>query len=91
MIAEISLELQEDNVEALLDILDNNLDGDYTVKEYEIADNLKLINEHWYLIPNGELVNAFSGGIVEQYSMMGQDIINNLGSVHISASTIRAR
>lgn len=78
MIAEIASELQKDNVEALLDILDNNLDGDYAVKEYEIAVDLKLINEHWYLIPNGELANAFSGGIVEQFSMMGQNIINNL-------------
>lgn len=78
MIVEIASELQEDNVETLLDMLDDNLDGDYAVREYEIAVDLKLINEHWYLIPNGELANAFSGGIVEQYSMMGQDIINKL-------------
>ncbi len=78
MITEITSELQEYSVVTLLSTLEDNLDGDYAVKEYEVTVTLKLINEHWYLVPNGELANAFSGGIIEKYSTMGQEVINRL-------------
>jgi len=78
LITEIASEMQENNVDRLLEQLDNKLDEDIPTKEYEVTVGLRLVNEHWYLVPTGELSNAFSGGIIEQYSMMGQNIIEGL-------------
>ncbi len=78
LITEIASEMQENNVDRLLEQLDDKLDEDVPTKEYEVTVGLKLVNEHWYLVPNGELSNAFSGGIIEQYSMMGQKVIEGL-------------
>ena len=78
LITEIALEMHENNVDRLLEQLDNKLDEDVPTKEFEITVGLRLVNEHWYLVPTGELSNAFSGGIIEQYSMMGHNIIEGL-------------
>lgn len=78
LITEIASEMQENNVDQLLEQLDDKLDEDVPTKEYEVTVDLRLVNEHWYLVPSGELSNAFSGGIVEQYSMMGQNIMEEL-------------
>lgn len=78
LITEIASEMQENNVDRLLEQLDDKLDEDIPTKEYEVMVGLRLVNEHWYLVPTGELSNAFSGGIIEQYSIMGQKIIEGL-------------
>lgn len=78
LIKEIASEMQENNIDRLLEQLDGRLDEDVPTKEYEIKVDLKLVNEHWYLVPSGELSNAFSGGIIEQYSMMGQNVVEDL-------------
>lgn len=78
LITEIASEMQENNVDQLLEQLNNKLDEDVSTKEYEVTVGLRLINDHWYLVPTGELSNAFSGGIIEQYSMMGLNIIEGL-------------
>lgn len=78
LITEIAAGMQENNVDLLLERLNEKIDGDMAMKEYEVTVALKLVDEHWFLIPSGELANAFSGGIIEQYSMMGQNIIEGL-------------
>lgn len=78
LITEIASEMQENNVDRLLEQLDGKLNEDVPTKEYEVTVGLKQVNEHWYLVPTGELSNAFSGGIIEQYSMMGKNIIAGL-------------
>ena len=78
LITEIASEMQENNVDRLLEQLDVKLDKDVPTKEYEVTVGLRLGNNHWYLVPTGELSNAFSGGIIEKYSTMGQNIIEDL-------------
>ena len=78
MIEEIASTMQEENVEKLLEALDTQLDGDFPTKEFEVTVDLRRMNDHWYLIPNSQLANAFSGGLIEQYSLMGQNIVDEL-------------
>ena len=78
LITEIASEMQENNVDRLLEQLDVKLDKDVPTKEYEVTVGLRLVNNHWYLVPTGDLSNAFSGGIIEKYSTMGQNIIEDL-------------
>lgn len=74
----IASTMQENNVIELLDIFNKQLDEDYPIKEFNVTVNLKLVDEHWYLIVDGQLSNALTGGLVEQYSIMGEDIIEQL-------------
>lgn len=76
LLTEIASDMQENDVEQLLEQLNDSLDENILTKKYEITVNLKLVNEHWYLVPSGELANAFSGGIIEQYSAMGLNVID---------------
>lgn len=78
MINEIASTMQEESIDALLKALNTKLDEEFPQKEFDVSADLKLINEHWYLVPNGQLTNAFTGGLIEQYFMMGQNTINEL-------------
>lgn len=78
MIEEIASTMQEENVDVLLTELNNKLNGEFPQKEFDVSVDLKLVNEHWYLIPNEQLANAFAGGLIEQYFMMGENAINKL-------------
>lgn len=78
MIEDIAATMQEENTDMLLKTLSIKLDEEFPKKEFDVAVDLKLINEHWYLVPNGQLTNAFTGGLIEQYFMMGQNTINEL-------------
>lgn len=78
LLTEIASDMQENDVEQLLEQLNDRLDENILTKKYEITVNLKLVNEHWYLVPSGELANAFSGEIIELYSAMGLNIIDGL-------------
>ena len=78
MIRDIATTMQEEDTDILLKTLSVKLDEEFPKKEFDVSVDLKLINEHWYLIPNGQLANAFMGGLIEQYFMMGQNTINKL-------------
>lgn len=78
MIEDIVLTMQEDNIDMLLETFSSQLDKKFPTKEFKVSVNLKLINEHWYLVPNSQLANAFSGGLIEKYSMMGENTIDKL-------------
>lgn len=78
MIEEITSTVQEENVDVLLTAFNDNLNGKFPQKEFDASVDLKLVNEHWYLIPNEQLADAFTGGLIEQYFMMGENIINKL-------------
>lgn len=78
MIEDIAATMQEENTDILLKTLSIKLDEEFPKKEFDVSVDLKLINEHWYLVPNGQLTNAFTGGLIEQYFMMGQNTINEL-------------
>ena len=78
MIEDIAATMQEENTDMLLKTLSVKLDEEFPKKEFDVAVDLKLINEHWYLVPNGQLTNAFTGGLTEQYFMMGHNTINEL-------------
>lgn len=78
MIEEIASTMQEENVDVLLTALNDKLNGKFPQKEFDVSVDLKLVNEHWYLIPNDQLADAFTGGVNEQYFKMGQDVIDKL-------------
>lgn len=77
-ITEIAAMMQENNTEILLEALVDKLDKNNETKDFDVIVDLKLVDGHWYLIPSGELANAFSGGIIEQYSTMGERVIEHL-------------
>lgn len=78
MMDDIASTMQEESVEILLKTLNLQLDKDFSTKEFKITVNLRLVDDHWYLIPNGQLANAFAGGLIEKYSMMGKDKVDKL-------------
>lgn len=79
MLEDISLAIEGDSVDALLEELEVRLDSDdFPTEELEVSVELKPVGGRWYLVPNGQLSNAFSGGLVERYSMLGQDVVSSL-------------
>lgn len=75
MMIGIASGMEENNTEILFEQLAKQLNDKTPIHNYEIIVELRNVNEHWYLIPNGELANVFSGGLIEQYSSMGLSII----------------
>lgn len=78
MMTKIASGMEENNTEILFEQLSKQLNGKTPTQEYEIIVELRNVNGHWYLVPNGELANVFSGGLIEQYSLMGLNIIEGL-------------
>lgn len=78
MLQDIVLSNQENNIKSLLDSFEKQLEDDFPKKEFEVTINLMLFNNHWYIIPNDEFANAFSGGLIEQYSLIGRRTVENL-------------
>ena len=78
MMKKIASGMEENNTELLFEQLAKKLNGKTPMQKYEIIVELRNVNEHWYLVPNGELANVFSGGLIEQYSSMGLNIIEGL-------------
>lgn len=78
MMTKIASGMEENNTEILFEQLSKQLKGKTPTQEYEIIVELRSVNGHWYLVPNGELANVFSGGLIEQYSSMGLNIIEGL-------------
>ncbi len=52
----------------LMEALNNALQNDFPVKEFDVEIQLKNIENHWYLVPNDKLSNALSGGLMEAYT-----------------------
>ena len=74
-LSNIPVETEE---ELLEEKVKEHLESEFPMKEYEVTLELKQIEEHWYLIPNAELSNVMTGGMVEWYSEMGLRVIEKL-------------
>ena len=66
------------DVNELLSALETNLDSKFSTKEYLVDISLVLIDEHWFIIPNSELVNALSGGLVKEYLILERQMVDQL-------------
>ena len=64
------------DTEELMGAVDEALQGDFPTCEYEVELELKEMNEHWYLVPNAQLENALSGGLLDGYSEGVMDYVN---------------
>lgn len=67
-----------DNVDDLIENVSDKLDGNYPEKDFNVLLDLKLVNEHWYIVPNDELSNALSGGLITYYSELGMNTVDTL-------------
>ena len=67
-----------EDVNQLLSYLESELDSKFLSKEYSVKLSLLLINEHWFIVPNSELVNAFSGGVLKHYSIIERQMVEQL-------------
>lgn len=54
--------------EELMDTLNDALQNDFPVKEFDVEIQLNNIENHWYMVPNDKLNNALSGGLMEAYT-----------------------
>lgn len=58
------------DAEQLLLSIDQALQGEFPTKEYEVTIEIEEIEGHWYVVPNDRLENALSGGLLDMYSKM---------------------
>lgn len=58
------------DAEHLLLSIDQALQGEFPTKEYEVTIEIEEIEGHWYVVPNDRLENALSGGLLDMYSKM---------------------
>ncbi|HIV24492.1 MAG TPA: hypothetical protein IAB71_01705 [Candidatus Scatomonas pullistercoris] len=56
------------DTQELLDALEDSLRGSFPIKEFQTELELRQVEDHWYLLPNDELNNALSGGLMEAYT-----------------------
>lgn len=75
-IVEASEYLENDtNKEALLSLISEKLNGNYKTKEQKVKLDIVYKQSHWYIIPNSELSNVLSGGLLDYYSSLGKKYI----------------
>lgn len=78
ILEEIAGNITEYDTEKLFSKFEEALNEKYPTKDFTVQVELKLIDEHWILIPNDDLSNAFSGGLNEQYFALGKKKIDEL-------------
>lgn len=73
--------IEGQDVTALLDLVQQELEQeDFPKKEFDITATLKQVDSHWYLMPNYDLNNALSGGLLERYAQIVQDRMEGWGN-----------
>lgn len=67
-IMESAVNSEVGDVQELLAAVEESLQGDYPVKEFQVECEMKLIDGHWYFLLNDDLNNALTGGLMEAYT-----------------------
>ena len=67
----------EADTEALLSLVAEKLQGDFEKKKQEVSVDMVYAQSHWYIIPNADLSNVLSGGLLEYYSSLGKKYIES--------------
>lgn len=62
----------------LLDAAQQKLQGDYPTREYAVTVRLQKVEDHWYLVPDTQLEDVLSGGIIEGYTDQVSDWIDEM-------------
>jgi len=78
MLQEAASEPDIIDVNLLLENIEIALDNKFQTVDFDVIIELKLIDGHWYLVPNEDLSNALSGGLIEKYFELGTNIIDDL-------------
>ena len=78
VIEESAASLDSDSgTEALFSIVSKKLQGNCKKKKEKISVDMIYIHSHWYIIPNADFSNVLSGGMLEYYSLLGNEYVKN--------------
>ena len=64
------------DIDELLKSVESSLQENFQTCEYEVELGLKELNAHWYIVPNTQLENALSGGLLDAYSQIIMEYVD---------------
>lgn len=78
ILEDVISEMNQEDADILLFKISEELERDYPSVKSGIEVSLKYMDGHWYIVPDNNLYNVFTGGIADDYFNVGMEVVENL-------------